>query len=234
MAAILKREFLAYFRTPLGYVFIGAMYLFTGFFFFTFNIFGNTTNTSDLFATLFSVVLFLVPVLTMRLLSEERRARTDQTLLTSPVSRLCIVASKYFAALCVYTIAISGTLMTAAILQIYSQPDWPVVAGNFLGLFLLGATLIAICLFISSITENQVIAAVGGFGTSLLLVLLDALQFVVAGSVLRQVFRHMSFNSRYRGFTIGVISLPDAVFFISIAACFVLLTVCVMERRRWS
>ena len=234
MTAILKREFLAYFRTPLGYVFVSAAYLFTGYFFFTFNIFGNTTNTSDLFATLFSVVLFLIPVLTMRLLSEERRAGTDQTLLTAPVSRLCIVLCKYFAALCVYAIAITGTLVMAAILQFYSQPDWPVVAGNFLGLFLLGATLIAICLFISSLTENQVIAAVGGFGASLLLVLLDALRFVVTSNLLRQIFEHLSFNRRYRGFTIGVISLPDVLFFVSMAACFILLTVCVLERRRWS
>jgi len=234
MRAILKREFLAYFRTPLGYVLIGAMYLFTGYFFFTFNIFGNTTNTSDLFATLFSVVLFLIPVLTMRLLSEERRAKTDQTLLTAPVSRLSIVLCKYLAALCVYAIAISGTLLAAAILQVYSQPDWPVIVGNFLGLFLLGATLIAICLFISSITENQVIAAVGGFGVSLLLILLDALQFVVRNNLLRQAIGHMSFHRRYRGFTIGLISLPDALFFISIAACFLLLAVCVLERRRWS
>jgi len=234
MAAILKREFLAYFRTPLGYVFISAMYLFTGYFFFTFNIFGNTTNTSDLFATLFSVVLFLIPILTMRLLSEERRARTDQTLFTAPVSRLCIVLCKYFAALCVYAIAISGTLVAAVILEVYSQPDWPVIIGNFLGLLLLGATLIVICLFISSITENQVIAAVGGFGASLLLVLLDALQFVVTNNLLRQVLGHMSFNRRYHGFTIGVISLPDVLFFVSIAACFMLLTVCVLERRRWN
>ena len=98
----------------------------------------------------------------------------------------------------------------------------------------MGATLIAICLFISSITENQVIAAVGGFGASLLLVLLDALQFVVTNNLLRQMIGHMSFNRRYRGFTIGVISLPDALFFISITACFMLLTVCVLERRRWS
>ena len=233
MTAILKREILAYFRTPLGYVLISAMYLFTGYFFFTFNIFGNTTNTTDMFATLFSIVLFLIPVLTMRLLSEERRLKTDQILLTSPVSRFGIVMSKYIAALCVYAVSISGTLVTAVILQIYSQPDWSVIIGNFTGLLLLGATLIAICLFISSLTESQVIAAVGGFGASLLLILLDALYFVVNNNLLRQVFSHMSFNRRYRGFTIGVISLPDTLFFISLAACFTLLTVCVLERRRW-
>jgi len=234
MRAILKREFLAYFKAPLGYVFISAMYLFTGYFFFTFNIFGNTTNTTDLFATLFSIVLFLVPILTMRLLSEDRRAKTDQVLLTSPVSRIRIVFSKYLAALSVYTIAISGTIVMALILEYYSSPDWRVVIGNFLGLFLLGATLIAICLFISSLTESQVIAAVGGFGASLLLILLDAFFFVVNNNTLRQIFRHISFNRRYQGFTIGVIGMPDVIFFLGIAACFMLLTVCVLERRRWS
>ena len=234
MIAILKREFLAYFRAPLGYVFICAMYFFTGYYFFTFNIFNNTTDTTTLFSMLFPVVLFLVPILTMRLLSEERRTKTDQTLLTSPVSRFGIVCSKYLAALCVYALAISGTLFMAVVLQFYSQPDWSVVIGNFIGLFLLGAALIAVCLFISSLTENQVIAAVGGFGASLFLILLDAMQHVVANRALRMLFNHMSFNGRYRGFTIGVIAFMDVVFFLSIAACFLCLTVIVLERRRWN
>ena len=234
MSAIFKREFGAYFRTPLGYVFVSALYFFTGYYFFTFNIFRNTTDTSGMFSMLFSVVLFLVPVLTMRLLSEERRVKTDQTLLTSPVSRFGIVLSKYLAALCVYTVAVSGTLVAAVVLQVYSQPDWPVVFGNFTGLLLLGAALIAVCLFISSLTESQVIAAVGGYGASLFLVLIDALHFLVANRLLRLVIRQMSFSSRYNGFTIGVIGFADVTFFLSIAACFLLLTVIVLERRRWS
>jgi len=231
--AILKREFLAYFRTPLGYVLISVMYLLIGYYFFTYNIFGNTTNTNMLFATLFSMVLFLVPVLTMRLLSEERRSKTDQTLLTSPVSRFGIVFSKYLAALMVYLMAISGTLVMAIVLQIYSQPDWPVIFGNFLGLFLLGGALIAICLFVSSLTENQVIAAVGGFAVSLFLILLDAMQHVVVHRTLRAIFSHLSFNGRYRGFTIGVVAFVDVLFFVTLAAFFLCITVVVLERRRW-
>ena len=234
MSAIIKREFMAYFRAPLGYVFICVMYFFTGYYFFTYNIFNNTTETSGLFTMMFSVVLFLVPILTMRLLSEERRLKTDQTLLTSPISRFGIVCGKYIAALSVYTLAISGTLLMAVVLQIYSQPDWAVVIGNFVGLFLLGATLIAICLFISSLTENQVIAAVGGFGASLFLILLDAMQYIVANRALITLFNHLSFNGRYRGFTIGVISFADVFFFLSVAAFFICLTVIVLERRRWS
>jgi len=234
MTAVFKRELLAYFRAPLGFVFISAMYFFTSYYFFTYNIFNNTTDTSPLFAMLFSVVLFLVPILTMRLLSEERRTKTDQTLLTSPVSRFNIVCGKYLAAYCVYALAISGTLLTAVVLQAYSQPDWSVVFGNFTGLLLLGAALIAVCLFISSLTESQVIAAIGGFGASLLLILLDAMQYVVASSVLRTLFNHMSFNGRYHGFTIGVIGFADVVFFLSVAACFLCLTAIVLERRRWN
>jgi ABC-2 type transport system permease protein len=233
MTAILKREFMAYFRTPLGFVLISVMYLFTGYYFFTYNLYMNTADTSGLFAILFSVVLFIVPVLTMRLLSEERRMKTDHILLTAPVTRFSIVMSKYLAALCVYILAISGTILMALILEYYSLPDWPVVLGNFLGLLLLGAALIAICMFISSLTENQVVAAAGGFASSLLLILLDAMQHVVTRSNLKAFFRYLSWNRRYQGFTIGVVGLSDVVFFISITAFFVCLTVLVLERRRW-
>ena len=232
MIAILKREIYAYFRTPLGYIFISVMYLFTGYYFFTYNIFSNTTDTTGLFTMLFSVVLFLIPVLTMRLLSEERRSKTDQTILTSPVSRLVIVIGKYIAALFIYILAISGTLIMAMILNHYSIPDWSVIFGNFLGLLLLGSTLIAVCLFISSLTENQIIAAVGGFTVSLFLILMDAMVYVITSNVLKVIFRQMSFNNRYQGFTIGIVNLADITFFISITAFFLCLTVLVLERHR--
>lgn len=234
MIAILKREIRAYFLTPLGYVLIGAMYFFTGYYFFTYNIFGNTTDTSTLFSMLFPIALFLVPILTMRLLSEEKRSKTEQTLFTSPLSRLSIVLGKYIAAVCVYLLCISGTLVMTFILQIYSQPDWAVALGNFTGLLLLGMALIAICLFISSLTESQVIAAIAGFGISLFLVLVDALYYVVSSKGLRMLFSYMSFNDRYQGFTIGVIDFSNVVFFVSIAALFLSLTVVVLERRRWN
>jgi len=233
MRAIFKRELQAYFFSPLGYVVIAVMYFFTAYYFFTYNLYGNTTDTATLFAMLFSVAMFLAPVLTMRLLSEERRAKTEQTLLTAPVSRLGIVLSKYVAALSIYTLAISGTLVMALVLQYYAQPDWPVVLGNFAGLFLLGASLIAICLFVSAFTESQVMAAVGGFGVSLFLILADALYYVVQSRALRAVFAQFSFNGRYRGFTLGIIDLVDLCFFVSVAGLFVALTAVALERRRW-
>ena len=234
MKAIFKRELRAYFLTPLGYVVIAAMYFFTAYYFFTYNLYGNTTDTATLFSMLFSVALFLAPVLAMRLLSEERRAKTERTLLTAPVSRLRVVLGKYLAALLVYLLAISGTLVMALVLRIYARPDWPVVFGNLLGLFLLGASLIAVCLFVSAFTESQVMAAVGGFGVSLFLILADALRYVAQSRALRVLFAQLSFNDRYKGFTIGVIALPDLCFFVSVAGLFLALTVLALERRRWA
>ena len=234
MRAVFKREFSAYFQSPLGYVFIAVMYFFTAYYFFTYNLYANTTDMSNLFDQMFTVALFLVPILTMRLMSEDKRAKTDQLLLTAPVSRAGIVLGKYLSAFCVYLIAISGTLLVSFVLSAYAAPDWPVIVGNVVGMALLGASLIAICMFLSSITESQVIAAVCGFAASLLLLLLDALVYVVSGDFFKQLFSYLSFNDRYRGFTLGIIDLSNVLFFISIAVLFICLTTAVLERRRWS
>lgn len=233
MLAILKREFRAYFQSPLGYVFVSAVFFFSGYFFFTFNLFGNTTNMSKLFDLLFPVVLFLVPVLTMRLMSEEKRSKTDQLLLTAPVSRLEIVLGKYFSAVAVFVIAISATLLQAAVMSFFAIPDWPVVVGNFIGLLLLGSTLIAICMFLSTLTESQVIAAVTGFVVSLFVMLVDALALVVNSQILQAFFRNISFDNRYTPFTLGVVHLPNIIFFLSVSTLFVFLTVALLDKENW-
>ncbi len=234
MRAVLKRELRAYFQSPLGYVFIAVLYFFTAYYFFTYNLYRNTTDMSTLFDQLFSVVLFLVPILTMRLMSEDKRAKTDQLLLTAPVSRIGIVLGKYLSAFIVYLIAISGTVVVSIVLSMFAAPDWPVIIGNIIGLVLLGASLIAICMFLSSITESQVIAAVCGFAVSLFLILVDALVYVVSGEVFKQFFSYLSFSDRYNGFTIGILDLSNVLFFVSVAALFILLTAAVLEKRRWS
>ena len=233
MLAILKREFRAYFQSPLGYVFISALFFFSGFYFFTYNLYGGTTNMSTLFDLLFPVVLFLVPVLTMRLMSEDKRLRTDQLLLTAPVSRLAIVLGKYCAAAAVFIIAISATLLQAIVMSFFAQPHWPVIIGHFVGILLLGLTLIAICMFLSALTESQVIAAVSGFVVSLFLMLVDALSLVVNNRFLQVVFRNLSFNDRYKPFTVGILDLPSVVFFISISTLFLFLTLAVLDKDRW-
>ena len=234
MNAVFKREFRSYFHTPLGYVIIAAAYFFSGYYFFTYNLYGQTTDFTKLYDLLFPVVLFLVPVLTMRLMSEEKRSKTDQLLLTAPVSRVGIILGKYFSAVCVFLIAISGTLIDAVIASFYGTVDWPCVVGNFLGLVLLGMALISICLFLSSITESQVIAAVLGFAVSLFLMLVDAISYVVSSEFFKEFFEYISFNERYTSFTLGVVELRNVVFFISFAALFCTLSTAVLESKRWN
>lgn len=234
MSAILDREIKAYFQSPLGYVFVGVMFLFTGYFFFAYNLYGNTTDMRGIFSTLFTVVLFLIPILTMRLMSEDKKLKTDQLLLTAPVSRTALVLGKYFAAVCVYLLSIMSTLVVAVVISRLAQPEWPVIFGHFIGLFLLGITLIAICLFLSSLTESQVIAAIGGFAVSFFLMLIDTLAPVISVNAISRILESMSFQNRYTSFTLGILNATDAVFFLSIASMFVCFTIGVLEKRRWS
>jgi ABC-2 type transport system permease protein len=231
MRAALKREFNAYFYTPLGYVFIGAYWLFTGFFFFNYNLYGNSSDLRLLFGILFTVTLFLVPILTMRLLSEDQKMKTDMIYRMSPVSGAAVITGKYLAALCVYLLAMSGVLAASLVVEVFSHADWPVIIGHFTGLFLLGSALIAAGLFISALTENQIIAAVGGYCAGFLLMLLDGIAMILPENSLAGALKVLSFRTRYEYFTLGILGIDHIVFFLSLSAFFVFLTIVRFEKR---
>ena len=234
MTAICKRELRAYFLSPLGYVFIAAIFFFTAYFFFTYNLFGATTDTSSMFGQLFTVVLFMSPILTMRLLPEDRHLNIDRQLSSTPISKGAVAAGKFLSAALVYAAAIFGAPLMVAIMSYYGRPDWPVVIGNYFGLLLAGCALIAICMFLSSFTESQFIAAVCGFAASLLLVLLDAVSLRMGSGLWQNILLSVSFNNRYTPFTMGIFDIGGAIFFVSVAALFVTLTAAVLDRRRWA
>ena len=234
MSAIFLREIRAYFKAPLGYVFVGATCLFAGLYFYAYNLFGGAASLDSLFSALFSVELFLIPILTMRLLSEERRQKTDQLLLTSPVSGMGIILGKYPAAMAVFALAAGVTLLDAAVLDAFARVNWKLTLGSYAGLVLFGAALVAICLFLSSLTESQLIAAVSGFSVSLLVILLDTLAPILDNAVLKALCGYLNFASRYAPFTYGVFALENVIFCLSIAGLFLYLTTARMERRRWS
>ena len=233
MRAVFRREMHAYFTSPIGFAFIGAGFLFSGLYFYAYNLYGGSTNLSSLFSVLFSVVLFMIPVLTMRLFSEERRQRTDVLLMSAPVSGAGVALGKYLAAMCVYGLSIASTLVDAVVLSRFVRVGWRLVFGNWLGLMLLGAALIAVCMFLSSLTENQLAAAVGGFCVGLIVILIDALEPMVNADALQTLFAALNFATRYQPFTYGLVSLENLVFFLSVAALFVVFSAIRFERRRW-
>lgn len=232
MIAIFKRELDAYFDTPLGYVFLAVYQLLAGYFFFANNLYGNSTDMRAMFELLFTVTIFLIPILTMRLMSEDRRAKTDQLLLMAPVSTLEIVVGKFLAAVGVYLAAMSVTLVQAFVLASMAAVEWSVILGHFLGLFLLGCALIALGLFISTLTENQIIAAIGGFCAGFFLMLLDSVGSLVKNSLLAGFVNDLSFSTHYQNFTLGLFDLADVVFYLSITAMFLFFALCAFEKRR--
>lgn len=236
MAAIFKREFKMFFASPIGYCVLAVIFAFSGFMFYTNNLISGSPDLTGVYESLFSVVLLLVlPILTMRLMSEEKRQKTDQALLTAPVSLTGIVVGKFLAALAVFAIALSVTLVYALIIATRVTPDWLVVFGNFIGMLLLGGMVIAVGLLISCLTESQIIAALGTFAASLVLILIDTLAYVFSGSeFVTAVVGFLSVSSRYNEFTVGVINYDSVIFFISMQALFLFLTVRVLDRKRWN
>lgn len=169
MLAVFKRELKAYFSSATGYVFMGFFLLLSGFFFAMINLFNASPNYNSVLGEITFIFLIVVPILTMRLMSEEARQKTDQLLLTSPLRLSDIVLGKYLAAVTVFLMTLAVTCIYPIILSFFGQlAVWEIV-GGYIGFFLLGSSFISIGLFISSLTDNQVIAAVATF-TALILI----------------------------------------------------------------
>lgn len=234
MFAIIKRELRAYFTTPLGYVVMAALLLFGGIYYsMTFSY--GYADISYVFNSILTIILFVVPVLTMRLFSEEKRQKTDQLLITSPTGITSIVLGKFFAVFIYFLIFI-------AVLSIYNfifyffgaTPDFMVFLGNIIGLLLFAGSLISIGEFISALTESQVVAAVGSFSVSFFLLLIDNVSQLVSNETLIAIGEWVSFSDRYQTFSEGVFDIANFIFFVSITAAFLFLTVRVIDRKRWA
>ena len=239
MLAIYRREMGAFFTSGVAYVFLAVFWLVSGIFFYNGVIASGTTDTSAMFSSMFYIVMFLIPVLTMKLLSEEKKNKTDQGLLTAPISLWDIVLGKYFAALTLFIIAESIVFIYAFILNYFGNVVWSTLIGNYFAMIFLGAAFIAVGLFISSLTENQMASAVVCLVVLFVIYLSEMLVANFANGnfakrLLYKIVNTLAFYSRYTDFTRGVFSLPSVVFFLSTAFLFNFFTVKVLEKRRWS
>lgn len=234
MRAIIKRELYSYFCSPIAYVIMFIFTLFSGIFFFAICLRNDNASLTYVYTNMFLVTIMLTPIISMRLWSDEKRQRTDQGLLTSPVSILGIVMGKFLSAVILYLICMVIYIIFGFVISFFVVPNWAVIFTNFLGLFILGAALIAIDLFLSSITESQMIAAITGFAVGLFIYLLDNIASIISVSAISTALSSVSFLSHYENFTVGVLNVADLIFFLSIIALFVFLTVRVIEKKRWS
>ena len=234
MGAIYRREIGAFFTSSIAYVFLAVFYTITGFMLSMENLAGGVSNLMSVFSVMFIISLFMIPILTMRLFSEEKKQRTEQGLLTAPVSLTGIVLGKYFAALTIYVIAAAVVFFYGVLLSLFGTVAWMTLFANFIAIVLVGAAFIAVGLFISSLTENQVAAAVGGIVCLLMFLLVDTLASVIKVEWIQKLLTDLSFYTRYYEFTCGIFNLSSVLFFVSTAVLFNFFTVRVFEKRRWS
>ena len=234
MLAIMKRELLSYFTSPLGYVFVAVFYLFSGIFLYLFTLYSQSADMSSVYIGMFFVMLIMIPILTMRLMAEENRQKTDQLLLTSPVSLPRLVMGKFLSAFLILVVCVLIFAVYGIVLSCFAAINWAIIWGNIVGMLLLGSVCVSSGLFVSTLTENQMIAAVGGIGLNIAFILVDSFAAVMPVKFLQDVFYSLSFYSRYSEFTLGIFSLSNVFFFVSVTFVFVFLTVRVLEKRRWA
>ena len=255
MLAIYRKEMRSYFINPIGYVYLGIYLVFSALLCCYMTFMAGTYDTTNYFFYLALSFIVLIPLLTMRLFAEERKLRTEQMLLTAPVSITGMVLGKYFAAL---TLFVSGAVIsTVNFIPLYVianaessassvslshiGPVTGQIVGSFIALILLGAALIAVGTLISALTENQLSAAVITIGVIAVMVLLNVFnqltdangQPLIASYAVRFVIDWFSVLSRYMYFSNGMLDWAALLYYVSIAFVFLFLTVRVYEKRRW-
>lgn len=234
MSAILKRELNAYFSSATAYVVMAVFFFFSGLFFNYYCISANSSSLSYVFGNMFYIVLFLIPIITMKTFAEEKKQKSDQALLTAPTSLTEIVLGKFMGAFILYFICCCIFLVYALVISFFTTPEWSVIICTFIGMLLLGAALIAINVFISVLTESMVIAAVIGMGAGLVISMTNYLVSLIPIEWIKNIINKINFLSYYENFTYGILSIVDVVFFLSVTALFLFFTVRVLDKRRWS
>ena len=231
MKAILKRELLSYFTSPIGYVFIGIFMLLSGNDYRSNLFVYKQGNIGDILASGMAILVLLIPIITMRLFAEEKGNKTDQLLLTSPVKVTDIVMGKFLAAFLVFLIAVATTFSYLVIAAIWGNVVLSEIITAYLGYILIGGLLISIGLFISSMTESQIVAAVITYGVTM--ALFYASYTTVGIKSVDMIVKYLGILNWSNTFYLGVISLTNVFYYLSFTFLFLFMTARKIESHRW-
>ncbi len=232
MLAIMKRDFRSYFNSPIAYILIG-LFVFIMSILFMGTIRNGTAEFSSGFATMNTLLLFILPILCMRAFTEDKKQGTEVLLLTSPNSLVSIVIGKFLAVFNVFLVMTAITFVYPIILFIFGKPEGLTILSSYVGFIIYGAVGVAMCVFASSLTENQIVSAVLGFVMLFFLMVIDYLASLTGG-VLGQILTWLSINERYQQFSQGMFDITSIIFMLSFVVAFGYFTVRVLERKRWS
>ncbi len=244
LLALVRREVYAYFASPIAYVVLAlCLFLFGLYFYGELEIFvdprgalGHTVNVNQdmirwLFNTTAVIVMFVLPLVTMRSFSEEFRSGTIELLFTSPLTDSQLVLGKFFGALALYLVMLGATFLHMGLLFYFGDPEWKPIAVGYLGMLLLGSGYIAFGLAFSSITKNQIVAGLLSFGVFLSLYLIEIAQNW--GGWAQALVPYLSVGRHLEEFAKGVIDSRDVVYYLSFTALGLFLTKQSIESYRW-
>ena len=223
MFAIMKKEFKSYLLSPIGYIFIGLFLLMFSIFFIVTIFNYSVINFEYLFYNVATILTFITPVLTMRMFSEERKNGTEQLILTSPRSLTSVVLGKFCAAALIMLITEAFTMIFFAILKYFGNPSLVVALSTLGGFFLLALAYISFGMFVSSLTENQIIACVITIGVFIAMWFLPGLA---------PALEPFSLINMFDKFPQGMISISEIITYVTFTILFILLTIIVLQRRK--
>lgn len=232
MRGVFRKELRQYFHTMTGYAFIAMFLCVAGAMFVTGNLLSQRGEITAFFANASTLLLYLLPILTMRMYAEERKQRTDELLLTAPVSLVTVMLSKFLAAFCVFLMPLAATLIYPAVLAAYGFWEPMTVVGNYAGCMLLAAALIAMGQFISVLTDSQFVAAIVTYSLFSLLAIAGNVSAAATNEWARAVLHFVALPAHMTGFSYGVFNLAEAIYYLSITALFLFGSVYVLQRKR--
>jgi ABC-2 type transport system permease protein len=231
---IFKKEFKAYFLSPIAYVFITVYLVATNFLFFQGFFIMNQASMRNYFGLLPWVFLFFVPAITMRSWAEEKKGKTIELLLTWPLSDLEVVTGKFLASFCFLAVSILLSITVPITIAFLGSPDVGPIIGGYVGALLMGAAYLAIGLWISSLTENQIVAfIVGVVVTFILFIISSPFVTMAAPYYLVPFLTYIGLGSHFESIGRGVIDSRDVIYYLSVIGFFLFLNIRSLESRKW-
>lgn len=236
MLAIFKREFKSYFQNVIGWLFVAALLAVYGLYFYVYNLKNGYPYISYNLKGIGFIMMIAVPILTMRSLSDEKKTKTDQLMLTSPVSVGRIVAGKYFAMAAVYTIDIAIFALSPLVLSIYGKVALSEAYVALFGYWLYGLSCIAVGLFISSISESVIISAILTFAALFLSYMMQSITGLISssGNLLTKVLNCFDLYTPFENFVSGCFSVTSAAYYVTVILLLCFLTTQSIQKRRWA
>lgn len=231
---IIDKELRSYFNSPLAYIFITVFLVFTSWLYFRGFFLDNIASMRTFFANMPWIFLFLIPAITMRLWSEEQKMGTIELLFTSPITEWEAVLGKFLASFIFLIIALLLSLILPIILFFIGYPDWGTIIGGYLGIILLGGAYIAIGVWVSSLTNNQIIAFI--FSSILIFAVFVISQPIVINTTpafLVPILKYLGMGSHFQSILRGVIDTRDLIYYISLIIGFLYLNVASLNSRKW-